>query len=415
MTQKQSLAEWFRSAPSSTRTGIIGGGVVLSVIVIGTLLTDNSKADPNQPKVVERQNIISNNTRAPTNDDLAGELASTKKELRDQKAAIELMVEQERTRVNVGTDSGHLKEMDALVTQLQVMQERLATLENGAPSNRPAKTAGAEASTGELVLGPDGKPMVQAPAGASATPLSSAPAQASEIQVVTAEKKPLPEARSKKPVPSPYISSGANFEAVLMNGMDASTSMSANKTPTPALLRVKSEAILPNMHSYDISECFILVGGYGNLSSERVELRTESMSCYSPSGQVWEGKIEGYVVGEDGKSAVRGRLVSKQGGMLAKSFMAGFVGGVAGAFAPQQNQSLNLLSGGQTADAYQFPNGKQVLGSGVSKGLNQAGTALANFYIQMAEQMFPVLELDSGRKVTIILLKGVELKMDKKI
>ena len=419
MSEKQSLMERFRAAPASTRTGVIFGGLVLVVIVIGTLMTDNSKTDPNQPKIVERQNIISNNARAQTNEDLAGEIALAKKELRDQKAAIELMAEEARIKSNQGTDSGHLKEVDTLTTQLQVLQDRLASLENGSPSNKPPKVGGADGTTGkdgELVLGPDGKPMVQPSAGASGRASNDGYSQgvANEIQVVTAEKKAPAESRSKKPEPIPYLSSGANFEAVLMNGMDASTAIGANKTPTPALLRIKSEAILPNMHSFDIAECFILVGGVGNLSSERVELRSETMSCYSPSGQVWEGKVEAFVVGEDGKAGVRGRLVSKQGALLAKTFMAGFVGGLSGAFAPQQNQSLNLLTNGQVADAYQFPNGKQVLGSGVSKGLNQAGTALANFYIAQAEQMYPVLELDSGRKVTVILLKGVELKMDKK-
>ena len=196
--------------------------------------------------------------------------------------------------------------------------------------------------------------------------------------------------------------------------MDASTAINANKTPTPALLRIKTEAILPNLFSFDVKECFVMVGGFGNLSTERVEMRTESMSCVDQTGQVWEGKIEGYLVGEDGKAGARGRVVSKQGALLAKSFMAGFIGGLGSAFTPQTPQTLNLTTNGALASNYQYPSGSEVLGSGISKGLNQSGTALANFYIKLAEQMFPVVELDAGRKMTIILLKGVELKMDKR-
>ena len=37
-----------------------------------------------------------------------------------------------------------------------------------------------------------------------------------------------------------------------------------------------------------------------------------------------EAKLDSYAVGEDGKAGVRGRVVSKQGQIIAKSLMAGF-------------------------------------------------------------------------------------------
>ncbi|MEC6096350.1 TrbI/VirB10 family protein [Enterobacter hormaechei] len=43
-------------------------------------------------------------------------------------------------------------------------------------------------------------------------------------------------------------------------------------------------------------------------------------------------KLDSYAVGEDGKAGVRGRVVSKQGQIIAKSLMAGFLGGVSEAF-----------------------------------------------------------------------------------
>ena len=410
MTEKVSLAERFKSAPSSTRTGIIGAGVVIVVLVVGTLMTGTAKTDVSTTKTLERQNVISNNARTQTNDDLAGEIAVAKKEIRDQKAALDLLAEQERLRA-AGDESGQLKDMGTLLGQVQILQERLAAIENGSPKASAPNAAPDNRNAGEpgeLVLGPDGKPMVPA-AGNTRVGSSSAPPQTpSEIQVVTAVRKPVAEASLA------YLAAGSNFEAVLMNGMDASTAMGSNKTPTPSLLRVKSEAILANLQSYDVQDCFVLVGGAGNLSSERVDLRTETMSCYSANGQVWEGKIEGYVVGEDGKAGARGRLVSKQGALLAKTFMAGFVGGLGSAFGPQASQSLNLNTSGQQAENYQFPSTNKVLGAGVSKGLSDSASKLASFYISMAEQMFPILELDSGRKVTIILLKGVELKLERK-
>ena len=55
-----------------------------------------------------------------------------------------------------------------------------------------------------------------------------------------------------------------------------------------------------------------------------------------------------------------------------------------------------------------------MVGNGIATGLNKSSTALAQFYIKLAEQMFPIVELDAGRKMTIILMKGVDLKMEKK-
>jgi conjugal transfer pilus assembly protein TraB len=246
--------------------------------------------------------------------------------------------------------------------------------------------------------------------GATAAPTSGGPV----IQVVGNDKKSSSSSAAKKESAPAYIPSGSNFEAVLMTGMDASTSISANRNPTPALLRVKSDAILPNMFNFSVRECFVMVGGFGNMSSERVEMRTENMSCISEDGSVYEGKIEAYLVGEDGKAGARGRVVSKQGALLAKGFMAGFVGGIGQAFQPQPIQALNVNATGGSSPGYQFPNGDQVLGNAISSGLNRSGTALANFYIKLAEQMFPVVELDAGRKMTIVLLKGVELKMESK-
>ena len=92
----------------------------------------------------------------------------------------------------------------------------------------------------------------------------------------------------------------------------------------PALLRVEKEAILPNRFTSDIKDCFVLVSGHGDLSSERAFLRGEYLSCVRNDGAVLETKFPSYVVGEDGKAGMKGRLVSKQGQMIARTLIAGF-------------------------------------------------------------------------------------------
>lgn len=35
---------------------------------------------------------------------------------------------------------------------------------------------------------------------------------------------------------------------------------------------------------------------------------------------------------------------------------------------------------------------------------------VSQFYLELAKEMTPVVEIDAGRKLTVVLIKGVELK-----
>ena len=63
----------------------------------------------------------------------------------------------------------------------------------------------------------------------------------------------------------------------------------------------------------DIARCHVTGAGYGQLASERAHVRLERIACVLRSGDVIDTKIKGYVAGEDGKTGIRGRLVSKTG------------------------------------------------------------------------------------------------------
>ena len=414
--EKLTLVQKFKALPAGTRTAIIGATVVTAMFVAGTILTDDGAGPKASKPGIQKESLtVYNPGGAPATEAVAADVQAARKELEEQKQKVALLQEQAKQAAaqNQGAD-GHWSEISNLASQVQSLQERLNSMAEKGSSAAPAPAPAKDKSVlnNPLPQSQDlAKPSLDTGTGSDA---ANAPtATVTTIQVVGEDKKNAKQV-IKKETPAAYIPSGANFEAMLMNGMDASTAIGANRNPTPALLRVKTDAILPNMFSFNVRECFVMVGGFGNLSSERVEMRTETMSCIAEDGEVYEGKIEGYLVGEDGKAGARGRVVSKQGALLAKSFMAGFVGGVGSAFAPQPVQSLNLGATNGSTPVYQYPSSDQVIGNGISTGLNKSSQALANFYIKLAEQMFPIVELDAGRKMTIILLKGVDLKMEKK-
>lgn len=225
--------------------------------------------------------------------------------------------------------------------------------------------------------------------------------------------KSVPEdSQQKEKAPTVFLPAGSNFEVSLLNGMDAPTSGFAQKNPVPAILRVRTDAILPNRYRYDVKECFIVVSGYGVLSSERANLQTTTLSCVKTNGAVIEARIEGYVVGEDGKVGMRGRVVTKQGALLAKSFAAGFLSGIANIMSPLAVPQLNTMPGATMQ--YQNPNISAMTTAGVAQGITQSGQMLSSFYLSMAKEMFPVVEIDAGRRATVMLLKGVELNFTEK-
>lgn len=204
-----------------------------------------------------------------------------------------------------------------------------------------------------------------------------------------------------------HIPAGSILTGVLLNGMDAPTGVNAQKHPFPSTLRIQHEAILPNRHRADIRECFLILAGYGDLSSERAYLRAETLSCITDDGGVIEESIDAYAVGEDGKAGIRGRLVSKQGQLIARSMVAGFMNAASKAFDVNPVPVVSTNPGDSAQYQYNFGSG--ALQGAAVKGAGEALDRVAKFYVEMAENIFPVIEIDAGRQVELIIKKGVKL------
>ena len=190
----------------------------------------------------------------------------------------------------------------------------------------------------------------------------------------------------------------------LVTGLDASTATQSRRDPFPVLLRLQKTAILPNRYQADVRECFVLLAGYGDLSSERAYLRGETVSCVLLDGSVIETRLQGYAAGEDGKAGVRGRLVTKQGQFIARALMVGFIEGVADVL--QKGDTVTLgLSQSQGED------GSNPWGSAALRGTGNALDRIAQFYIDQAYNLFPVIEIDAGRQLDIVLTGHLDMPL----
>lgn len=190
----------------------------------------------------------------------------------------------------------------------------------------------------------------------------------------------------------------------LLGGLDAPTGGQSQANPHPVLIRLSDNSVLPNRFRGEYRDCFVIAAGYGDISSERAYLRTENLSCVRADGATLEVKIQGSVYGEDGKVGMRGRLVTKQGQMLANALLAGVVSGIGQGLATSSTEystsALGTVASATGAEAY-----RAGLGTGVGKALDR----LAQYYIKLAENTFPVIEVDAGREIDVVITKGVRI------
>lgn len=204
-----------------------------------------------------------------------------------------------------------------------------------------------------------------------------------------------------------YVPSGSFFRAALLGGLDAPTGGQAQSNPHPILMRVQDNAFLPNRYRFKIKECLALGASHGDISSERAYIRLESLSCVRHDGKAIDVPVKGYVVGEDGKAGMRGRLVSKQGQVLANALVAGIGAGIGQAF----QQSATTISTNPLGSVGTIDPGKQFQ-AGIGTGVGKALDRLSQYYITLAEKMFPIIEVDAGRTVDVVFTKGFSLETE---
>ena len=212
-----------------------------------------------------------------------------------------------------------------------------------------------------------------------------------------------------KPV-SAWLPAGAHASAIVLAGVDASAGISSQGDPRPVLMRITGPAWTAAEDgvalAVDIDGCTVTGAAHGDLSSEKVYARLQTMTCAGPHpGTVVETPVAGFVAGS-GKTGVRGPVVSREGALVEKAFLAGVVSGV-GQGAAQAFQPQAVATGGGAAVAN---TGLGDIGrAGLGAGASSAGQKVADYMIRRAEQYQPVIQLQAGTKVTLVFLEGARI------
>lgn len=231
-----------------------------------------------------------------------------------------------------------------------------------------------------------------------------------------AEEAPLVEEQSfsvneKEEKQELFLPAGSIVSGVLVAGMDVPTGNSVMRDPFPSILRIKQEALLPNNYTADIRECVIVASAVGDMASRRAYLRAEAISCVTDEGKAVEANLNAFAVGPDGRNGIPGRLVSKNGEAAMKSAWAGFLGGMANL----AGTSTFNIGDNETGvfGAMQNPEVMQSLaGTAALQGAGDAMSRLADYYIEIAEQMKPYIEVNPGIEIDFIIQRGSSLRLN---
>lgn len=244
-------------------------------------------------------------------------------------------------------------------------------------------------------------------AGASPRSAMQNPPTVMKIQVLGESPKPATDGINS--TPGLYIPGGTILSGVLLTGVDAPAGMESKREPIPALMRVKMDAVLPNFFRSDLKECFITLGATGDLSTERAMMRTEVLSCVRKDGGVIEVALDGYANGDDAKAGIRGRLVSRNGSVIAKAAFASFAEALSQVFRPVAVQGFNTSPGNKTQ--FQAPDTSDAFEASAYAGFGGAMKRLSEYFIDMADEIVPFIEVDAARQIDVVLLHGVTLQV----
>ncbi|CUU89985.1 sex pilus assembly protein [Campylobacter hyointestinalis subsp. hyointestinalis] len=226
------------------------------------------------------------------------------------------------------------------------------------------------------------------------------------LQVIAVQSEKKEQAEEK--IPRSLLPTGSILHGTILNGMDAPTMSQAKDNPLITHIVLKNLAILPNNRDFDLRECFVLGEGYGDLASERVYIRTTDISCVNENDETINLELKGYAVGEDGKIGLRGEVVSKQGAVLARAIIAGFVDGVAKGFREVGN-TIQVTPYGTTQSTGEMSSGS-LMKKGAYNGISEGANRLMDFYLKLADQVFPIIEISAGRNIDIIVTSLKEIK-----
>jgi len=213
-----------------------------------------------------------------------------------------------------------------------------------------------------------------------------------------------------------YVPPNAYASAEVLVGVDSATSVNASADPKPVLLRITGDAIsvgADGVHQHtDLKGCLVNGAAFGELSSEKVYVKLQRITCPAGDKTFAVATVEGYV-SQRGKAGVRGLVVERAGGLTARAAVSGALQGLGTTLSQNLQHSVsgvNAVAGAGGVLSTEKLSGSELAEGAVGGGVSNAASQLAQYYIKRAEQYQPVIEMPTGIEVEIVFLSGFQIR-----
>lgn len=208
-----------------------------------------------------------------------------------------------------------------------------------------------------------------------------------------------------------YIPAGSHAKAVLISGVDAGIGITSEADPRHVLMRVTGTVTsagfgVNNLKSKVLIGCIIQGQAVGDISSEKAYIKPTVMTCAKKPNTVIEIPVKGYIISQ-GKSGVRGKVISREGDLVLKSFLSGAISGLGGGISQSMRPKYEMTSGSLVGEKQSL---KDILGGGVASGVGSSSERLSDYFIKKAEQYQPVISIDEGTIVDIVFQEGFSME-----
>jgi conjugal transfer pilus assembly protein TraB len=133
--------------------------------------------------------------------------------------------------------------------------------------------------------------------------------------------------------------------------------------------------------------------------------RLATLSCISKDGRsIIDQPVKGWVVDKDGRAGMRGKVVAKFGAHVARVAFAGAMKGFGEVF----SQTSYVTYSGATGSSRQLKDTDMstVGQAGAGGSLIAATEDLEAFYLKLAEQTMPVIEVGPTKDLTLAFSEG---------
>lgn len=311
--------------------------------------------------------------------------------------------------------SAYQSENEQLRTQISQLSTQVQRATAG-PSAMygPGGQQAYQRANGAGAPGAPGGPGVPGAAGAA-----PAPARVKEVRLINFSGDGSGSATRITSTKSTQYSDSENYlppnsiaSAKVVVGVDATTNTRSQTDPLPVVLRIMGPArsvyAQGKLLKTDIVGCMVNGAAMGDLSSEKVYVKLQRMTCPQPGGRVAVSEVKGFIA-FGGKTGVRGRVVSRVGNLVGKAAIAGILGGFGRGFSANSTSFLTsptVSVNGQRSTL----SPTDIIQGGLGQGVASTGEMVSHYLIERAEQYQSVIEMPTGLDVEVVFLDGVFIR-----